>query len=220
MSRFLSVINFRPILDNGEEDNAIPLYRSGRMDDITPEDFQRYKQLGIRTVLDLRDSVEVSNFANSPSLIHQNSSIATVVYPPGDYEEGDEVNLQHLPNTPHKGSVTDSAGEGSATIGDEGLTGPGRYDTSSTPTYIFVPVMNFHCAKRLIPQATRSMVTTWKRYAKLAWTALLNSVWKDTGYSAIYHEIVTASDTTEDVNLRVIIKTNLACNSSKAFVAG
>ena len=220
MSIFPSVINFRPILENGEEDNPIPLYRSGRMDDITPEDFQRYKQLGIRTVLDLRDSGEVSKFANSPRLIHQNSSIATVVYPRGDYEEGDEVNLQHLPNTPMKGSVDVSAGEDSANIGDDGLTRPGRYDTSSTPTYIFVPVLNFQAAKAIISEVTRGMVATWKRYAALASTGLLNSVWKDTGYSVTYQDTVMASDTTQDVNLRVITNNNIICNSSKAFVAG
>ena len=220
MSRFPSVINFRPILENGEEDNPRLLYRSGRMDDITPEDFQSYKQLGIRTVLDLRDIVEVSNFANSPSLIFQNSSISTVVYPRGDYKEGDEVNLQHLPNTPLKESVDDSTEEDSADVEDDDLTRAGRHDTSPTPTYIFVPVGNFQCTKSIISKVTRSMVATWKFYAKLAWTAMLNSVWKDTGYSAISHEIFLSSDTTQDVNLRVIANTNMVSNSSKAFIAG
>ena len=217
MSIFPSVVNFRPILDNGKDDNPIPLYRSGRMDDITPEDFQRYKQLGIQTVLDLRDSVEVSNYANSPSLILQNSSIATVVYPRDYYGEGGEVNLRHLSNTTH---IYASTGESSANIGDDGLTRPGRYDKSSTPSYIFVPVMNFQFSKSMISQVTRGMVATWKLYAKLAWTEMLNSVWKYTGYSAMYEQTVMASDNTQDVNLRVITTTSMVCNSSKSFIAG
>ena len=220
MSSFPSVINFRPILENGEDENPIPLYRSGRMDDITPEDFQRYKELGIRTVLDLRD-VEESSYGKSPGPILQNSSIAVVVYPNHDYAEGDEVHLEDLPNPPKQESLEDATVESNAnTRNDLGTNSASRDDMSSTPSYIFIPVLNFQCTKGLISQLPRSIVGAYKLYAKLAWTALLNSIWKHTGYSGLTREAVFTSDVTQEVNSRIIMNNCCVSSCSTSFVAG
>ena len=220
MSSFQSVVNFRPILDNGKDDNPIPLYRSGRMDDITPEDFQIFKQLGIRTVLDLRD-LEESSYGKSPGLILQNSSIATVVFPSHDYIEGDAVELEQLSNPTYQESSDDATVESNAKTGNNlGNSSASKDAISPTSFYIFIPVLSFQYCRSMISQLPRNIFGGWKLYGKLAWMAMLNSFWKHTGYVSITREAVFASDATREENARTIVTNCFASDCSRSFVAG
>ena len=133
MWRFKSAPNFRPLMPDGNGKPEVPLYRSGRITELTDEDWERYQQLGIRTYIDLRAQHNAGfppNINRRIPKIWSNSSIRSVVLPPQGYKGNEPIEMatKYL-----KGPETD----GGQTSNDSAST------THFTPNYLFIKFVIF-----------------------------------------------------------------------------